>query len=42
MSQKGRARRNSDCTAGGSRPAVRASHRPQRAGGAEQALSSGC
>ncbi|MER7581558.1 hypothetical protein [Kitasatospora sp. NPDC097691] len=37
MSRNGRARRNSDCTAGGTRPAVRASHRPQQAEGGEGA-----
>ncbi|MFF4820236.1 hypothetical protein ACFY2K_37330 [Kitasatospora sp. NPDC001309] len=37
-SRKGRARRNSDCTAGGLRPALRAPHRPRRVEGAEQAF----
>ncbi|MER7844737.1 hypothetical protein ABTZ03_12405 [Kitasatospora sp. NPDC096077] len=37
-SRKGRARRNSDCTAGGLRPALRAPHRQRRAEGAEQAF----
>ncbi|WBP89903.1 hypothetical protein [Kitasatospora cathayae] len=40
-SRKGRARRNSDCTAGGPRPALRAPHRPhrpRRVEGAEQAF----
>ncbi|MFE5585586.1 hypothetical protein [Kitasatospora sp. NPDC056531] len=36
-SRKGRARRNSDCTAGGLRPALRAPHRPP-VEGAEQAF----
>ncbi|MFF7989311.1 hypothetical protein ACFZDG_05870 [Kitasatospora xanthocidica] len=38
MSRKGRARRNSDCTSGGPRPVVRASHRPRPAEGADQAF----
>ncbi|KJS57155.1 hypothetical protein [Streptomyces rubellomurinus] len=37
-SHQGRARRNSDCTAGGSRPVARAPHRRQRAEGADQAF----
>ncbi|MFJ1934484.1 hypothetical protein ACIOGZ_17765 [Kitasatospora sp. NPDC088160] len=38
MSRNGRARRNSDCTAGGPRPTVRAPHQRRRAEGAEQAF----
>ncbi|MFF9640799.1 hypothetical protein [Kitasatospora aureofaciens] len=37
-SRKGRSRRNSDCTAGGLRPALRAPHRSRRHEGAEQAF----
>ncbi|MEU9077506.1 hypothetical protein [Kitasatospora sp. NPDC048538] len=37
-SRKGRARRNSDCTAAGPRPVARAPHRRQRAEGGEQAF----
>lgn len=38
MSRNGRARRNSDCTAGGPRPTVRAPHQRRRGEGAEQAF----
>ncbi|MFJ3219450.1 hypothetical protein ACIPLC_26430 [Kitasatospora sp. NPDC086801] len=38
MSRNGRARRNSDCTTRGPRPAARAPHRRRRAEGAEQAF----
>ncbi|MEV7596273.1 hypothetical protein AB0O91_02675 [Kitasatospora sp. NPDC089797] len=37
-SRKGRARRNSDCTTGGPRPALRGPHRPRRVEGTEQAF----